>query len=119
MLTRTWDLRAVGFAVLVLTVGRMLPVALALRGSGLPRRQVALIGWFGPRGLASIVFLMHSMHDLHLDTSYLQDQTVEAVVWTIGLSVIAHGLTSGPLVPRLGRRVAAVRGKPSMFQAGS
>jgi NhaP-type Na+/H+ or K+/H+ antiporter len=78
---------------------------------------VALIGWFGPRGLASIVFLMHSMHDLELDTSYLQDQTVEAVVWTIGLSVLAHGLTSGPLVPRLGQRVAAARGRPSMFRA--
>ena len=119
MLTRAWDPRALGFAVLVLTVGRMLPVAIALRGSGLPRRHVALIGWFGPRGLASIVFLMHSMHSLHLDSSYLNDQAVEAVVWTIGLSVLAHGLTSGPLVPRLGRRVAAARGKAPLFPAGT
>jgi hypothetical protein len=62
---------------------------------------------------------MHAMHDLHLDASYLDDQTVEAVVWTIGLSVLAHGLTSGPLVPRLGRRVAAARGKVPLFQEGT
>jgi sodium/hydrogen antiporter len=116
LLTRSWDLRAVGFAVLVLTVARMVPVALALVGSGLPRRHVALIGWFGPRGLASIVFLMHSMHELHLDSSYLQDRTVEAVVWTIGLSVLAHGLTSGPLIPRLGRAVGARRVASSVRQ---
>ena len=44
------------YAVLSLTLVRMLPVALALIGAGLDRRSVAFIGWFGPRGLASLVF---------------------------------------------------------------
>ena len=50
----TW--RYVVFAVLVLTVVRMLPVALSLVGAGLDRSTVAFVGWFGPRGLASVVF---------------------------------------------------------------
>ena len=99
-------LTTVAFAVVALTLARMLPVAIALMGSGLPPRHVALIGWFGPRGLASIVFLMHSLKDLHLTTSALSDRAVEAVVWTIAISVMAHGLTSGPLIPRLTRRAA-------------
>jgi NhaP-type Na+/H+ or K+/H+ antiporter len=101
MLVRPWDLNAIAFAVVALTAARMVPVALALLGSGLPGRQVALIGWFGPRGLASIVFLMHSLHDLHLSATVSSNRAVEAVVWTIGISVLAHGLTSGPLIPRL------------------
>jgi NhaP-type Na+/H+ or K+/H+ antiporter len=102
----TWDLSAIVFAVLALTVARMVPVTLALWGTGLPARQVTLIGWFGPRGLASVVFLMHSLHDLHLTHDVATEPAVEAVVWTIAISVLAHGLTSGPLIPRLTRRAA-------------
>jgi sodium/hydrogen antiporter len=103
MLARPWDLHAIVFAVVALTVARMVPVALALWGTGLPARQVTLIGWFGPRGLASIVFLMNSLHDLHLTRDAFADRAVDAVVWTIALSVLAHGLTSGPLIPPLAR----------------
>jgi len=52
----TWQL--VVYAVLSLTVIRMAPVALALAGAGLGRRAAAFIGWFGPRGLASVVFAL-------------------------------------------------------------
>ena len=110
MLARSWDLHAVAFAVVALTLARMVPVAVALWGTGLPARQVTLIGWFGPRGLASIVFLMHSLHDLHLTHDAVADPAVDAVVWTIALSVLAHGLTSGPLIPPLAR-ISARRGR--------
>ena len=50
----TWQV--VAFAVLSLTVSRMLPVFVALLGTRLSRVTVSFIGWFGPRGLASIVF---------------------------------------------------------------
>jgi NhaP-type Na+/H+ or K+/H+ antiporter len=50
----TW--RAFVFAVIALTLVRMVPVAIALLGTGTDRATVALIGWFGPRGLASVVF---------------------------------------------------------------
>jgi NhaP-type Na+/H+ or K+/H+ antiporter len=113
MLTAHWDWHAIAFAVAALTVARMVSVGLALLGSGLPGPQVALIGWFGPRGLASIVFLMHSLRELHLTASAVHDRAVEAVVWTIAISVLAHGLTSGPLIPRLsGRAVSRPRLTP-------
>jgi NhaP-type Na+/H+ or K+/H+ antiporter len=43
------------YAILSLTVVRMLPVGVALIGSGMNRATIAFMGWFGPRGLASIV----------------------------------------------------------------
>ena len=85
------------FAVLSLTVVRLLPVAIAMTGTGARRQTVAFLGWFGPRGLASIVFAVLVLEegglphvDLILVTTYL----------TIGVSVLAHGLTAAPLANR-------------------
>ena len=50
--------RDVVFALLSLTVVRMAAVALAAIGSGLDRPTIAFLGWFGPRGLASVVFAL-------------------------------------------------------------
>lgn len=58
----TWQ--TVLYAALSLTVIRMLPVAIALAGSGLGRPAVLFIGWFGPRGLASVVFGLLALEDL-------------------------------------------------------
>ena len=58
------DWQAVVYAVLSLTVVRMLPVALALLGAGLDWRTVAFVGWFGPRGLASLVFALLAVEEL-------------------------------------------------------
>ena len=55
----------VGYAVLSLTVIRMLPVALSLLGSGMDAATMAFVGWFGPRGLASVVFALIAIEDLH------------------------------------------------------
>jgi NhaP-type Na+/H+ or K+/H+ antiporter len=88
----TW--RVVLYALLSLTVVRMLPVAVALAGTGAGRQTLAFMGWFGPRGLASIVFGL-----LALERSVPDSHTLLAtVVVTVGLSVFVHGLTAKPFV---------------------
>ena len=93
----TWQVAL--YAVLSLTVVRMLPVALAMLGSGARGPTVAFVGWFGPRGLASIVFVLIAVDD-HVPNSQVLFTTVTCVV---ALSVIAHGLSSAPLVGRYSR----------------
>jgi NhaP-type Na+/H+ or K+/H+ antiporter len=93
--------REVLFAVLALTVVRMVPVALALVGSGFDRATVAFIGWFGPRGLASVVFGLIAVDSLAPTDAQL---VLGAVTVTVTLSVIAHGLTASPLAQRYGRK---------------
>jgi len=95
------DWRDVVFAVLALTVARMVPVALALTGSGLDRATVAFVGWFGPRGLASVVFGLIAVDSLAPPDAHL---VLGAVVVTVALSVIAHGVTAAPFAARYGAR---------------
>jgi NhaP-type Na+/H+ or K+/H+ antiporter len=90
--------RLVLYAALSLTVVRMLPVAVSLTGSGLSRITTLFIGWFGPRGLASVVFALLAVEELGPDA----DTAVAVVVATVLLSVVAHGLTAAPLAERLG-----------------
>jgi NhaP-type Na+/H+ or K+/H+ antiporter len=91
------------YAVLSLTVVRMIPVALALIGSGLDRPTVLFVGWFGPRGLASLVFALLALEEIGSDA----DQAVAVIAATVFLSVLTHGLTAAPLAARYGRRAAA------------
>ena len=82
------------YAILSLTVVRMLPVATALIGSGLRRETIVFMGWFGPRGLASIVLgLVYLEQEKHLPG---EDITRLAVMATVMLSILAHGLTALP-----------------------
>ncbi|MGB8652030.1 MAG: cation:proton antiporter [Mycobacteriales bacterium] len=90
--------RLVLYAVLSLTAVRMLPVALVLLGTGLGRRTALFIGWFGPRGLASVVFALMAVEELGADG----DLAVAVIVTTVLLSVLAHGVTAGPLAARFG-----------------
>ena len=83
------------YAVLSLTVIRMVPVALALLGMDFRFDTVTFVGWFGPRGLASVVFTLLVFEDLNGLAP--APTIVEVTTWTILLSVIAHGLSSGPL----------------------
>jgi NhaP-type Na+/H+ or K+/H+ antiporter len=95
----TWAVA--GYALLSLTVVRMLPVAIAMLGTGARPQTVAFLGWFGPRGLASIVFavlIVEANGTLPHETLLLT--TVYA---TIGLSVLLHGLTAAPLARRYAR----------------
>ncbi|QJY47983.1 sodium:proton antiporter [Pseudonocardia broussonetiae] len=97
------DVVTVVYAVLSLTVVRMLPVALALVGSGLDRRTVAFVGWFGPRGLASLVFALLAVEELGPQA----DPAVVVIAVTVLLSVVVHGLSAAPLAARYGRSVGA------------
>ena len=68
------------------------------------------VGWFGPRGLASIVFLILAVHGLDLDPAQIAGEVpYEAVVWTILLSVVLHGVSATPLARAYGRRAGPPR----------
>jgi NhaP-type Na+/H+ or K+/H+ antiporter len=83
------------FALLALTVFRMLPVAIAMVGSGLAWKDALFLGWFGPRGLASVVFALLALEELG-ETSEVVLEAVSVVALTVLLSVILHGVTAGP-----------------------
>ena len=89
------DGRAVLYALASLTVIRMLPVALSLVRSGLDRPSVVFIGWFGPRGLASVVFALLAIEELG-ETSSEVRRAVATVGLTVLLSVVLHGITARP-----------------------
>lgn len=95
------------YAVLSLTLVRMLPVALALAGTGLRAPTVALMGWFGPRGIASIALLLVAAGD-EPDLAGL-DVVIRTVAATVLLSVILHGVSAPGLVGRYGRWAARLR----------
>jgi NhaP-type Na+/H+ or K+/H+ antiporter len=88
------------YAGLSLTVVRMLPVAIAMLGSAAKWPTVGFLGWFGPRGLASIVFAVITVQQAHLAGV---DTILRATYLTIGLSVFAHGITAVPLSRRYAR----------------
>jgi sodium/hydrogen antiporter len=94
----SWNL--ILYAVLSLTAVRMLPVAIAMLGSGARAPTVAFLGWFGPRGLASIVFAVIVIEESNLPHEHL---IVLAIYLTVGLSVFAHGITAAPLADRYAR----------------
>jgi NhaP-type Na+/H+ or K+/H+ antiporter len=91
----TWEIAA--YALLSLTVVRIVPVALALLGSGAKRQTIGFLGWFGPRGLASIVFAVILLDEA--DLPHLRTLLLATTV-TIAVSVYAHGLTARPLTER-------------------
>lgn len=96
------DWRMLIYVILSLTVIRGIPVALACIGTGLMRPSVLFLGWFGPRGLASLLFVL-----LILDKPVPGRETVLAVVTlTVLVSVFAHGFTARPLARRYGQAVA-------------
>ena len=91
----TWQIAL--YAVLSLTLVRMIPVSLALIGTGARRPTVAFLGWFGPRGLASMVFAL-----LLVEEGGLPNDDVILIVTfvAVGLSVFAHGVSAAPLTRR-------------------
>jgi NhaP-type Na+/H+ or K+/H+ antiporter len=90
------------FAAVALTAVRMVPVAMALAGSGLDRFTVGLVGWFGPRGLASVVFGLIAYDALDQAAG---NQVLAVVVVTVTFSVVVHGLSAGPVAARYGTYV--------------
>jgi NhaP-type Na+/H+ or K+/H+ antiporter len=101
--------RPLVYAILSLTVVRMVPVALTMRGTRLRTDTIALMGWFGPRGLASVVFSLLALVQFE-EAGRSVATLVPVVVWTILLSVIAHGLSANPLAAWYAHRLDAARG---------
>jgi NhaP-type Na+/H+ or K+/H+ antiporter len=94
----SWEI--VLYALLSLTIVRMLPVAIAMLGTRARRPTVAFLGWFGPRGLASIVFAVIIVEEADLPHT----RTILLTTFlAVGLSVLAHGVTAAPLARRYAR----------------
>ncbi len=91
------DLRMVGYAVASLTVIRMVPVGLSLLGSGAAWQTSAFAGWFGPRGLATIVFTLTVVEDSGVPGT---SRIVDVATVTVLFSVFAHGLSAPVLTDR-------------------
>ena len=91
----------------------MLPVAIALVGSRLRLPTVGYLGWFGPRGLASILFGLFVLEDAELPVA---DELFLTVIWTVLFSVVAHGASSVWLSERYAEWFAQ-HGRPEMSEA--
>jgi sodium/hydrogen antiporter len=89
-----WDMQAWIYAILSLTFIRMVPVALSLKGANLSRFSVAFIGWFGPRGIASVLYLIIVVNELGLQGN---ERMLSIIVLTVLLSIFLHGTTAVPL----------------------
>ena len=97
-----FDWRWLVIAVLALTVLRAVPVAISLIGSGLQVPSVVFIAWFGPRGLATIVFALLAVEELGPDAPEVT-AIVGVTMTTVVLSVFAHGITALPFAEKYGR----------------
>ena len=107
---------AIVYAVVSLTLVRILPVAAALAGAGLRRDTVSFMGWFGPRGLASVVFTLIAVEALH-EAAPVAVTIAEIATWTILLSVVAHGLSAAPFARAYGQRIKEAGDIPELAKA--
>ncbi|WP_436643995.1 cation:proton antiporter [Microbaculum sp. FT89] len=89
-----WGLPEVIYALASLSVIRMVPVAISLIGARLDWQSVAFIGWFGPRGIASVLYLLIAVSVTGF-AGY--EQVMSVIVLTVVFSVFAHGVTAMPL----------------------
>lgn len=86
-------------AILFLTVVRVLPILVSLAGTGLAMREKLFLGWFGPRGLASILFTLIIMDEFEFPN---EEELLACVSLTVALSVLLHGISASPLAKRIG-----------------
>ena len=116
LLTHELSAQPIVYAILSLTVIRMVPVAIALVGTQLRRATVAFMGWFGPRGLASVVFTLIALEEF--EHSGGGAMLLETATWTILLSVVLHGISASPLAARYGASIAKAGKIPEKAPAG-
>ncbi len=95
-----WDAKAFLYAFLSLTFIRMGPVMLSLAGLRLGLSTLAFIGWFGPRGIASVLYLLIVVGEIGVEE---HERPLAVIVLTVLLSVFAHGLSAVPLANRFGK----------------
>ncbi|MDH3614069.1 MAG: cation:proton antiporter [Gammaproteobacteria bacterium] len=94
-----WGTREVVYALASLTVLRMLPVAISLIGAKLDWQTITFIGWFGPRGIASVLYLLMAVAAIG-QVGF--ERVMSVIVLTIMISVYAHGVSAMPLSLRYG-----------------
>ena len=116
LLTHDFSAQPILYAILSLTVIRMVPVAIALIGTHLRTTTLAFMGWFGPRGLASVVFTLFALEEI--EPGRFSGVLLETVTWTILLSVILHGISASPLAARYGASIAKAGDIPEKAPAG-
>lgn len=102
----TWQVWV--YAVLSLTVIRAIPVAISLIGIKLQRSSVLFLAWFGPRGLASVLFAVLVIEELPVPHA---QEIAQIVIITVLLSVVAHGITAAPLSALYAKRLERDRDK--------
>jgi NhaP-type Na+/H+ or K+/H+ antiporter len=90
---------AIAFVILSLTLVRMLPAAIALVGAGLRPPTIGFLGWFGPRGLASVLFAILIVSEVELEHGHL---IFSITMLTVLGSIVAHGITAAPLAAMYG-----------------
>ena len=88
------------YALLSLTVVRVLPIMLSLAGTGEPLASKAFLAWFGPRGLASLAFATIASAEQIPGAGTI----IAVTIVTVGLSLLAHGLTARPFADWLARQ---------------
>lgn len=88
------------YAVLSLTAIRMIPIALSLLGSGIRLPTILFLGWFGPRGLASILFVLLILEESEMPH---HAELLSITVITVALSIVLHGISAAPLSSAYGR----------------
>ena len=94
----TWEI--IIYAILSLTIIRMLPIYVSLTGTGESNASKLFLGWFGPRGLASIVFAIIVINSNLEGSKFIG----VVVVCTVGLSLLLHGITANPLAKWIGKK---------------
>ncbi len=90
------------YALLSLTLVRMVPIALSLIGAGLSLPTIGFLGWFGPRGLASILFALFILAEAETPGA---ETILLTVIVTVALSILAHGFSAAPTAAWYGRLV--------------
>lgn len=92
-----WGWKELSYAIASLTVIRMVPVAVALIGARLDRTTVLFIGWFGPRGIASVLYLLLAVSAIGLAG---HEHLLSIIVLTVTLSILLHGVSAVPFCKR-------------------
>ena len=100
------DARVIAYAILSLTLVRMVPVAVSLAGSGFGRATMLFTGWFGPRGIASLIFALVVVEQADLPNTPLILQTVAV---TVAISIVAHGISAPAGASAYARWTAVLR----------
>ena len=111
MVVERFDWPIILYGLLSLTVVRMVPVGISLFGARLRRHTKFFLGWFGPRGIASILFALLVVEE---STLAGRDGILVVVVATVFLSVFSHGLTAFPAANWYGAHTKKLEGQPGV-----